>query len=118
MLIPFFFQNSSSYLQALWWSETLSRRPALGKTVFGLWRRVRENDFSSKGAEADLIEKAPIRFMNTVSFFNYKSGDVPRTNRFIGAPSFSTSESEVWQTDGRREVESSVEWLGRKKGNF
>lgn len=59
----------------------------------------------------ELVSKAPIRYMNTVSFFHYSSGSdaVERSRRVLsdGSPS-----SEVRRTDGRREDESEVEWLG------
>lgn len=81
--------------QALWWSEKLSRRPALGKNVFGLWRPT--------SAAADLlsslmtvVKQPPLRFVNTVSFFRFNSYSGRRDS--LGG-------------DGREEDEERIEWL-------
>lgn len=90
--------------QALWWSETLSRKPALGKTVFGLWR-FRDNAEQPLLSETDqqqqLVCKNPPKFMNTVSFFHING----HGNNNASASS-STSALAAAAAD-----ESVVEWL-------
>lgn len=100
---------TSFFSQALWWAETMSCRPALGKTVFGLWAHPRK---SLSGEQNEVIDKQPPRFMNTVSFFHYSS-DAPVTHDDAGFCS-SPSTANAWQTDGRRGgAEAEVEWLGK-----
>lgn len=56
------------------------------------------------------IDKVPLRYMNTVSFFHFTS-KAPKKDVDRGL-SWGTSPSGIWKTDGRKEAESKMEWLG------
>lgn len=79
--------------KALEWSERFSRRPALGKNVFALWKPVVLPPTSSSLSHFSSI-KQQLHFLNTLSFFHY-------------GPSIDHSLGE----DGRSKDGQRIEWL-------